>query len=175
MQDSICGQSEDLSSSDDSFCLQLQLASTQVETKIPASQHLITNLAYKLKPNHKKTQYLRARLDTCADVKIMPVSVYKLVCQDPDCKMLAPHSKLQIGTCVTQRICVDNLSALNGHIRHTIVCSLCILYHLNDILSMPYFLFCVQNSPLWQARARLLSTHVPLIVALSFICDLHLV
>ena len=45
MQDSICGQSEDLSSSDDSFCLQLQLQSTQVETNIPAPRNLITNLA----------------------------------------------------------------------------------------------------------------------------------
>ena len=78
MQDSICGQSEDLSSSNDSFCLQLQLQSIQVETKIPAPQHLITNVAYKLKANYKKTQYLRARLDTCVDVNILPVSLYKL-------------------------------------------------------------------------------------------------
>ena len=104
MQDSICSQSEDISSSDDSFCLQVQLKYTQVETKIPAPQHLITNLAYKLKPNQKKTQYLRARLDTCADVNIMPVSVYKLVCKDPDCKKLAPSSKLHIGTCTTYKI-----------------------------------------------------------------------
>ena len=74
-QNSICRQSEDLSSSDDSLCLQLQLQSIQVETKIPAPQHLITNLAYKLKPNHKKIQYLRARLGTCTDTNIMPVCV----------------------------------------------------------------------------------------------------
>ena len=54
--DSICGQSDE-SSSDDSFCLQVKLKSTQVETKMPAPQHLITNLAYKLKP-YKKTQDL---------------------------------------------------------------------------------------------------------------------
>ena len=103
MQDSICGQSEE-SSSDNSFCLQVQLQSTQVETKIPAPQHLITNLTYKLKPNHKKTQYLKARLDTCTDINIMPVSVYKLVCKDPDCKKLAPSSKLEIGTYTTDKI-----------------------------------------------------------------------
>ena len=58
MQDSIYGQSDE-SSSDDAFCLQVKLKSTQVETKIPAPQNLITNLEYKLRP-HKKTQYLRA-------------------------------------------------------------------------------------------------------------------
>ena len=36
MQDSICCQSEDLSSSKDSLCLQLKVKSTQVEIKIPA-------------------------------------------------------------------------------------------------------------------------------------------
>ena len=73
MQDSICSQSE-VSSSDDTFCSQVTLKSSQVETKIPAPQHLITSLAYKLKP-YKKTQYLRERLDSCSDVNIMPVSV----------------------------------------------------------------------------------------------------
>ena len=45
MQDSICSQSEDLSSSEDSFHLQLKLQSTQAETKIPIPKNLITNLA----------------------------------------------------------------------------------------------------------------------------------
>ena len=52
-QDSLCGQSEDFSSSDESFCLQMKIKSNQAET--PAPQHLITNLAYKRKPNQKKT------------------------------------------------------------------------------------------------------------------------
>ena len=82
----------------------MKIKSTQVATKIPAPKHLITNLAYKLKPNQEKTQYLRARLDTCPDVNIMPVSVYKLVCKDPDCKKLAPSSKLQIGTYTMDKI-----------------------------------------------------------------------
>ena len=93
-----------MSSSKDSFCLQLKVQSTQVETKIPAPQHLITNLAYKLKPKHKKTQYLWAGLDTCTDINIIPVSVYKLVCNDPDFKKLAPNSKLEIGTYTTDKI-----------------------------------------------------------------------
>ena len=88
MQYSICSQSDE-SSGDDSFCLQVKLKSTQAETKIPASQLLITNLAYKLMP-HKKTQYLRARLDTATDVNILPVSVYKLNFDDPYCMKLIP-------------------------------------------------------------------------------------
>ena len=102
MQDSICSQSEE-SSSKDSFYLQVQLQSTQVEMKMPAPQHLITNLAYKLNA-HQKTQYLRSRLKTYTDVNIMPVSFYKLVCKDPDCKRLAPSSKLEIGTYTTDKI-----------------------------------------------------------------------
>ena len=34
----------------------------------------------------------------------MPVSVYKLVCKDPDCKKLAPSSSLEIGTYTTDKI-----------------------------------------------------------------------
>ena len=41
--------------------------------------------------------YLRAGLDTCADVNIIPASVYKLVFRDPNLEKLVP-SKLQIGT-----------------------------------------------------------------------------
>ena len=90
-QDSICGQSEDFNSGDESFCLQMKIKSNQAET--PAPQHLIANLAYKLKPKQKKIEYLRARIDTCADVNILPVSVYKLIYGDPDSKKLAPSSK----------------------------------------------------------------------------------
>ena len=41
--------------------------------------------------------YLQARLDTCADINIMPASVYQLVFKDPEMKNFAP-CKLQIGT-----------------------------------------------------------------------------
>ena len=93
VQGPLCDQLDaSLSSSDDSFCLQMQVKSTQAETKLPAPQHLVTNWAYKLKP-HRKTQYLRARLDTCSNIKIMPVSVYKTVFHVADCQKLAPTSK----------------------------------------------------------------------------------
>ena len=43
-QGSLCHQSAaHLSSSNDSFCLQMQVKSTQAETKLPSPQHLITN------------------------------------------------------------------------------------------------------------------------------------
>ena len=40
---------------------------------------------------------LRARLDTCTDVNVMPASVYKLVFCDPNLEKLTPN-KLQTGT-----------------------------------------------------------------------------
>ena len=51
-QDSICNQSKDFCLSDESFCLQMKIKFNQAET--PAPQHLIINLAYKLKPNQKR-------------------------------------------------------------------------------------------------------------------------
>ena len=96
-EDSICSQSSDLTSSDESFCLQIKIQHTQGNTKISTPYHHITNLAYRLKPHHIRNQYLRARLNTCANVNIIPASVYKLVFQDPHYKKLA-HSKLEIGT-----------------------------------------------------------------------------
>ena len=58
---SICNHSEDCSSSDELFCLQVKLWQSQAEgKKIPTPSHLITNLAYKL-PHHTRNQYIRAR------------------------------------------------------------------------------------------------------------------
>ena len=89
----ICSQSEDDSSSEDSFCLQVKVKHTQANhQRIPRPSHLITNLAYRLKQHHTRNLYLRARLDTYADVNIMPAIVYRLVFQDPSIKMLAPSS-----------------------------------------------------------------------------------
>ena len=42
-------------------------------------------------------------MDTCAEVNIMPASVYKLVFQDPDCKKLAT-SKLEIDIYMTDAV-----------------------------------------------------------------------
>ena len=75
-------QKED--SSDDSFCLQLKIQYAQVNNK-NNQRHacLVTNLAYRLKQHGNRNLYLRAQLDTCADVYIMPASVYKVVFRDP--------------------------------------------------------------------------------------------
>ena len=97
-EDFICRQSSDLTSSDESLCLQVKIQHTQTESKFSTPHHLITNLNhnYQLKPYHK-------RLDTCADVSIMPASVYKLVFKDPDCKKLAP-GELEIGMHTTDTV-----------------------------------------------------------------------
>ena len=101
---SICSHPEHCSSSDEPFCLQVNIQQSQAEgKKIPTSSHLITNLAYKLKPHQKRNQYLGARLDTSADVNIIPASVYKLVFNDPKLKKIAP-SNLETGTCTTDTL-----------------------------------------------------------------------
>ena len=102
-EDSICSQSSDLTSSNESFCPQVKIQCTQAESKFPTPHHLITNLAEQLKQHHKRNKYLRARLDTCANVNIMAASVYKAVLQDPDGKKLAPR-KLEIGTYMTDTV-----------------------------------------------------------------------
>ena len=85
-------------SSDNSFCLQLQIKCVQAQSKIDKKAScLITNLLYRLKMHENRNLYLRARLDTCTDVDIMPASVYKLVFCGPNLDKLTPN-KLQIGT-----------------------------------------------------------------------------
>ena len=71
--------------------------------KIPRPTHLITNLAYRLNPHHTRNLYLRARLDTCVDVPLMPASVFILVFQDPNLEKLAPSS-LEIETYTTDTL-----------------------------------------------------------------------
>ena len=96
----MCSHSEDYISSDDSFCWKIQVQQTQTSSKkIPTPTHLITNLAYRLKPHHSRNKYLRARLDTCTDVNIMPASVYFLLFKDPELKKLDPcNMKIEIYT-----------------------------------------------------------------------------
>ena len=52
---SICGNPEELFSSNDSFCLQVKIQHTQSYCmKITTPSHLITNLAYRLKPHETR-------------------------------------------------------------------------------------------------------------------------
>ena len=85
----ICSLSDDNTSNDESFCLQMKLQAKQGDTSVPIPQHLFTNLAVKVKWHKNKTKFLCARLDACADVNIMPCSVYQLLFKDPDCTKLA--------------------------------------------------------------------------------------
>ena len=55
-EDSICCQSGDLTSSNESFCLQVQIQGTQASAKFPTPHNLITNLEYRSKQNHKGSQ-----------------------------------------------------------------------------------------------------------------------
>ena len=86
------------STSEDSFCLQIKIKQKQAqEQRMPKATHLITNLAYRLQPHHYRNLYLRARLDTCADVNLMPASMYQLVFKHPKMQKLTP-SNLQVGS-----------------------------------------------------------------------------
>ena len=96
--------SDEDSTSEDSFCLQVKIKCNQdKEQKVPRPTHLITNLAYRLKPHHTRNLYLRARLDTCTDVNLMPASMYQLVFNDTKMQKLAP-SNLQVGTYTTDTV-----------------------------------------------------------------------
>ena len=99
----ICDQPDDSTSSDESFCLQMKLQGKQADTNVPAPQHLFTKLEVKVKPHKNKTKFLHTRLDTCADVNIMPCSVYQLLFKDPDCIKLAP-SDLELGTYTNNKV-----------------------------------------------------------------------
>ena len=86
------------SSSDESFCLQLQVQSNQAEGKqFLQPVHLIINLAYHLELHHTRNMYLRAWLDMCANVNIMPTSIYQSLFKDPEMKKIKP-CKMQIST-----------------------------------------------------------------------------
>ena len=73
------------SSAEDLFCLQVKAQRQSKKKQQPFhTTHLITNIAYKLKPYHTRNKYLQVCIDTGAEVNLMPVSVYKLIYQDTD-------------------------------------------------------------------------------------------
>ena len=86
------------SSSDESFCLQLQAHSNQAEGKqIPQPVHLIMNLAYHLKLHHTRNMYLWAWLDMCTNMNIMLAGIYQLLFKDLEMKKIK-LCKMQIST-----------------------------------------------------------------------------
>ena len=92
--------------------MKVQPPCDETVTKFTAPQHLVTNLEIKLKPHKYKTKFLRARIDTCANVNVIPINLYKLLYKDPDCVKLAPSSKNGISTYATEKIPVLGSSDL---------------------------------------------------------------
>ena len=94
----------DVSESEESFCLQMQIKKSQADQEKCDTQHLETNLHYKVKPYGKKTRILRAKIDTCSNANIMPASIYKIIYNDPDCIKLQPSKKKGIQTYTKHKI-----------------------------------------------------------------------
>ena len=87
-------QCKKLISCDDSFVLYQMRAKINMSTtqwRVPKKTHLIANLPYRLKQYQTHHKYLRVQLDTCADVNIMPKSVYQMMFNDPKVQQLAPN------------------------------------------------------------------------------------
>ena len=63
----------------------------QMVTAGYTQKHLYANIPHRLQPYHKHNKYLCVQLDTCADVNLMPESVYKLVFNDPQTAKLAKN------------------------------------------------------------------------------------
>ena len=78
---------------------------------VPRPTHLITNIAYQLKQHHTRNQYLRARIDTGAEVNLMPVSVYKLIYHEQGLRKLTP-CRLKIGTYTTDTVKIIETSII---------------------------------------------------------------
>ena len=94
--------SEYESGPEDTFCLQMKVHSTCIShPDVPKPVYLMANLAYCLQEHHTRNQYLWARLDTCANVNLMPTAVYCLMFKDPQLKKLTP-SNMEIETYTTE-------------------------------------------------------------------------
>ena len=92
------GSSEYDSGPEENFCLQMKVHRSHIShPEVPKPVYLMANLAYRLKEHHTRNQYLRARLDTCTNVNLMPMAVYCLMFKDPQLKKLTP-SNMEIET-----------------------------------------------------------------------------
>ena len=71
----------------------MKIHSTHIShPEVPKPVYLMVNLAYQLQEHHQRNQLLRARLDTCADVNLMPLVVYCLMFRDSGLKKLIPSN-----------------------------------------------------------------------------------
>ena len=81
----------------------MKLQDKQANTSVPVPKHLFTNLEFKVKPHKRNTKFLWARDDTCADVNLMPMSIYKKLFKDEDCTQITP-SNLQLRTYTNKKV-----------------------------------------------------------------------
>ena len=72
-------------------------------TGVPVPKHLVANLEFKVQLHKRKTKFLRARVDTCTDVNLMPLSIYQKLFKDTDCTQIE-LSNLQLGTYTNKRV-----------------------------------------------------------------------
>ena len=92
------------SSSEDSFCLQMQAKSAKDNIKKNKPQHLVNTIEYKLKPHRRRTKFLRVKIDTCSNVILIPISVYKLIYKYEGSTKLEPSNKAAVKTYTTEKI-----------------------------------------------------------------------
>ena len=83
---------------------QQQSVNSQKATTSYMQKCLYANIPYRLQPYHTHKKYLCVQLDTCADINLMPKSIYKLVFSDPHTSNLA---KSDIDHTVYMRHSVD--------------------------------------------------------------------
>ena len=101
---SISSQSGDTSfSEDEPFCLQMKVQDKKPHASVQVPKHLVTNLEFKVQPHKRKTKFLRATVDTCTDVNLMPLSICQKLFKDTDCTQIEP-SNLQLGTYTNKRV-----------------------------------------------------------------------
>ena len=84
---------------------------------------------WNLKSSHTRTKpsSCKPEYDTCADVNIMPVSIYKYLFKDPDCAKIVP-SDLQLGTYTNKKVKIIGS------------CNLCIIHpDTRCIKEIPFF------------------------------------
>ena len=93
----------------------MKVQAIQANTNVPAPKHLFTNLEFKVKLHKRETKLMQARIDTCADVNIMPVSIQKYLFKDQDCAKIVP-SDLQLGTYTDKKVKI--LGSCNLYIIH---------------------------------------------------------
>ena len=115
-ESSISGYSSDSwFSEEEPFCLQMKVQDKKAHTSVQSPKHLVINLEFKVKPHKRKTMFLHARVDTCADVNLMSVSIYKKLFKVEDCTQIAP-SNLQLATYTNKKVKI--IGSCNLYIIH---------------------------------------------------------